>query len=172
MKNNKVINNLKIKKLINPKYIKPLSVSYEEDGVKKTWEVVKSHDSVAILLYHEEKNCFLFVKQFRPPVYLNNNNGITVELCAGLVDKSLDLIDIAREEIEEECGYKVENKNIERVTSFYTAVGFSGGCQTLFYSKINEKMKIHEGGGIDNEMIELFYLDISETKKFILDESI
>jgi 8-oxo-dGTP pyrophosphatase MutT (NUDIX family) len=32
---------------------------------------------------------------------------MTLELCAGIVDKSLSLVEIAQEEILEECGYKV-----------------------------------------------------------------
>lgn len=32
---------------------------------------------------------------------------ITMELCAGIVDKNISLADIAREELIEECGYNV-----------------------------------------------------------------
>lgn len=164
--------NIEIKELKDPSYIQPLRVSYEQNGIEKSWEMVKSHDSVAILLYHIEKKSFLLVKQFRPPVYFNNKeNGITFELCAGIIDKNLDEVNIIQEEIEEECGYHVPISKIERITSFYTAVGFSGSHQTFFYTEIDESMKIHEGGGIDNEMIELFFLDIKEAKKFTLDES-
>jgi UDP-sugar diphosphatase len=64
---------------------------------------------VAVLLYHEEKKAFLLVKQFRAPVYLNDNSKTyTYELCAGLVDKDKSLIEIAKEEIDEECGYNVK----------------------------------------------------------------
>lgn len=44
--------------------------------------------------------------------------GVTHELCAGIVDKSLPPVDIAREEILEECGYKVDTANITRITGF------------------------------------------------------
>lgn len=168
----KEIKNFQIKELKNPKFIFPMKLSYEEDGIYKEWESVKSHDSVAILLYHEEKNAFLLVKQFRPPVYNHNKiNGITYELCAGIIDKELNEFEIVKEEVDEECGYDIDVKKIQRITSYYTAVGFSGGKQTLFYAKINESMKIHEGGGIDNEMIELYFLKLSDAKKFIFDES-
>ncbi len=43
--------------------------------------------------------------------------GMTFELCAGIVDKDLPLVEIAKEEVEEECGYRVPIENFEKVTS-------------------------------------------------------
>lgn len=42
----------------------------------------------------------------------------TNELCAGIVDKSKPLIEIAREEILEECGYDVSTERIEHVMTY------------------------------------------------------
>ncbi len=150
-------------------FVKTKRVLYKQNGVAKVWDMVEVHDSVAILIYHKVKNAFVLVKQFRPPVYIHNKKGYTYELCAGIVDKKLSLEEIAIEEIDEECGYKVEK--LERITSFYTAVGFAGAKQTLFYAEVNNEMQIHEGGGIDVEEIEVIYLDINEAKEFILDET-
>ena len=158
--------------LKNPKFIHTALASYEQDGVAKTWEIVEAHDSVAILIYHTEKKAFILVKQFRPAVYLNDDKGITVELCAGIVDKALPLVQIAVEEIEEECGYQVPLEAIERVTSFHTSVGFAGSRQTLYYAEVDEKMHVSEGGGIDAEQIEVVELPVSEMEQFIFDESI
>jgi UDP-sugar diphosphatase len=167
-----VIENFKTSELKDTKFVHPVKVTFNQNGKDKTWEAVRSHDSVAILLYHEEKNAFLLVKQFRAPVYLNDNSKtFTYELCAGLVDKDKLLVEIAKEEIDEECGYNVDIKDIQKVTSFFTNVGISGGCQHLFFSKINESMKIHEGGGINDEQIDLFFLPIDECDELIFDES-
>ena len=167
-----VIKNFKTSELSNTKFIHPVKVTFNQNGKDKTWEAVRSHDSVAILLYHEEKNAFLLVKQFRAPVYLNDiNKTYTYELCAGLVDKDKSLIEIAKEEIDEECGYDVALSDIQKVTSFFTNVGISGGCQHLFFAKINESMKIHEGGGINDEQIELHFLPIEKSDELIFDES-
>ncbi|MEZ4694506.1 MAG: NUDIX hydrolase [Aliarcobacter sp.] len=166
------IENLEISELKDTKFIHPIRVTFEQNGKNKSWEVVRSHDSVAILLYHEEKDAFLLVKQFRMPVYLNDNSKtFTYELCAGLIDKDKSIEEIVIEEIDEECGYRVKVKDINRVTSFYTNVGISGGCQYLYYAKINESMKIHEGGGINDEQIELHFLPIDEVDDFIFDEN-
>ena len=114
-----IIKNFKTSELTNTRFIHPVKVSFNLNGKDKAWEAVSSHDSVAILLYHEERNAFLLVKQFRAPVYLNDNSKTyTYELCAGLVDKDKSLIEIAKEEIDEECGYKVSVESIQKVTSF------------------------------------------------------
>ncbi len=72
---------------------------------------------------------------------------------------------------QEECGYNVPLENIEKITSFYTNVGVSGGCQTLFYAQVDDSMKEHNGGGINDEQIELMYLPIDDYKEFMFDES-
>jgi len=164
-----MIENIEFSDCSDSNFVKTKRMHYQQNGVQKAWDMVNVHDSVAILIYHTTKNAFVLVKQFRPPVFLQNQDGFTYELCAGIVDKELSLEQIAIEEVDEECGYKLDK--LERVTSFYTAVGFAGAQQTLFYAEVDERMKIHEGGGIDVEEIEVVYLDVSEAKKFILDES-
>jgi UDP-sugar diphosphatase len=166
------IKHFKLQSLVNAKFISTSFATYEQDGIRKSWEIVEAHDSVAILIYHEEKKAFILVKQFRPAVYLNNDNGMTVELCAGIVDKKLSLEEIAKEEIEEECGYDVPLHNIERITAFHTSVGFAGSKQTLYFAQVDESMKVSEGGGVDHEQIEVVYLPVDKAKKLIYDESI
>ena len=169
---NNIIEDLKISPLKETNYIKPLKVNFTLNGIKKSWEAVRSHDSVAVLLYHQEKRAFLFVKQFRIPVYLNDNNiKYTYELCAGLVDKDKSIEEIAIEEIDEECGYKVELENLQKITSFFTNVGISGAKQYLFFATICENQKLHSGGGINDEQIELYFLNVDDIDNFIFDET-
>ena len=169
---NESIKNFKLHPLEDAHFISASLASYEQNEVQKTWEIVNAHDSVAILIYHEDKDAFVLVKQFRPAVYLNNKNGMTVELCAGIVDKELSLEEIAKEEIEEECGYDVSLEALERITAFHTSVGFAGSKQTLYYTRVNERMKVSEGGGVDHEDIEVVYLPVSEAKTVIYNEDI
>jgi len=166
----KMIENIKVESLENGRFIKPVSIKYCHDGKDLNWEAVVASDSAAVLLYHREYDSFLLVKQFRPPVYLNNRDGFTYELCAGIVDKPLSLKEIAKEEILEECGYDVPLESIERITSFYTSVGFAGSKQTLYFAEVDESMHIGEGGGIGVEKIEVVKLSLKEAKAFIFDE--
>ncbi len=166
------IENFKLNPLTNSKFISTALATYTQNGIKKNWEIVQAHDSVAILIYHKEHKCFMLVKQFRPAVYISNGNGMTIELCAGLVDKKLSLLQIAKEEIEEECGYSVSVENIEKITSFRTSVGFAGSMQTLYYTQVDESMKVSNGGGVDGELIEVVHLPIDKAKTLIYDENI
>lgn len=170
MKN--LITDLKVSELKESNYIKPLKVNFTLNGAKKSWEAVRSHDSVSVLLYHKEKESFLLVKQFRVPVYLNDKNiTYTYELCAGLVDKNMTLEEIVSEEIDEECGYKVDIKDIKKITSFFTNVGISGAKQHLYFANICEEQKIHNGGGINDEQIELYFLAKKDVDNFLFDEN-
>ncbi|BAF69459.1 NUDIX domain-containing protein [Nitratiruptor sp. SB155-2] len=157
----------RIEPLRDPKFIHPVRIFYERDGKELSWEAVKAHDSVAVLLYHPKKEAFVLVKQFRPALYMQHGYPYTFELCAGIVDKQKSLVEIAKEEIVEETGYQVQS--LEKITSFYTSVGFAGSKQTLFYAEVDQK--ISEGGGIEEEKIEVVHLPVDEAKDFMYDES-
>jgi len=162
----------KITALKEPQFIKPIAIEYQLNGIERRWEAVISHDSVAILLYHKERESFVIVKQLRIPV-LNANkvNGMMHELCAGIVDKDISLAQIAQEEVLEECGYDLPLASVQKISSFYTSVGISGAKQTFFYAEIDESMKVSEGGGLSDEDIEVIYIPLSKAKEFMFDES-
>ena len=161
----------KISELTNPKFIKPIKIEYTNNSKKRVWEAVISHDSVSILLYHTDKKAFVIVKQLRVPVLnANKTNGMTHELCAGIVDKDTTKIQIAKEELLEECGYDVPLEKIKKVTSYFTSVGISGAEQTLYYATCDDSMKLNNGGGLAEEDIEVLYIPISDAKKFMFDE--
>jgi UDP-sugar diphosphatase len=86
-----------------------------------------------------------------------------------LIDKDKSLKQIVKEEIYEECGYDVELENIEQITSFNTAVGFAGGRQTLFFATVDEENHKGDGGGIDDEQIEVVYLPLKDAREFMYD---
>lgn len=44
--------------------------------------------------------------------------GITLELCAGIIDKSKSFQEIAREEVLEECGYDVPLDRLEEIMTY------------------------------------------------------
>ncbi|WP_321366245.1 NUDIX domain-containing protein [uncultured Desulfuromusa sp.] len=154
-------------------FVKPVQLHYSQNGKDRSWEAVKSHDSVSVLLYHREKKAFLVVRQFRPPVYMNHKeHSCTYELCAGIVDKDVSLEQITREEIEEECGYDVPSTSIKKISSFFTNVGVTGSKQNIFFATISDAMKVHAGGGIDNEQIELEYIPLIAAKTFLFNEDL
>ncbi|VDP08113.1 unnamed protein product [Soboliphyme baturini] len=129
------IKNIRISPATHSDYIRPLRLYFDQAQRKRAWDVIKSHNSVSAVLYHEQKNALVFVKQFRPAVYVNSISippnftgpidsvanptslGVTYELCAGIVDKDLPLERIMQEEIMEECGYQVPVEKLEKITS-------------------------------------------------------
>jgi UDP-sugar diphosphatase len=167
-----IIENFTLEPLVEPNFVKAALVTYTQNGVQKSWEIIESHNSVAILIYHKERNTFVLVKQFRPPVYHRNGDGMTIELCAGLIDKEKPLAQIAKEEIEEECGFRISVEKIERITKILSAVGTSGSEQIIYYAEVDESMRVSQGGGIDDEQIEVIEIPIKEAKTFMYDESI
>lgn len=162
----------RVQPLENPKFIKPILINYSIKGVERAWEAVVAYDSVAALLWHREKDAFIIVKQLRATVLnKNRDDGMMYELCAGIIDKNLNHTQIAKEEILEECGYDIPVENIQKISSFYTNVGISGTHQTLYYAACDDSMKVNDGGGLDDEDIEVVYIPVSEAKKFMFDES-
>lgn len=158
--------NIKISECNDSKYIQIKRMSYIENGIQKTWDIVSSHDSVSILIYNKDNNSIVLVKQFRPAVFLRNNDGYMYELCAGLVDKENKTIEqIAIEEIYEECGYKVSE--LSKIAEFYSSVGTSGSKQSVFYVEVTNNDKVSIGGGIDNEYIEIVEIPIKNMRDIL-----
>lgn len=158
--------NIKISECSDSKYIQIKQMSYIENGIQKTWDIVSSHDSVSILIYNKDNNSIVLVKQFRPAVFLRNNDGYMYELCAGLVDKENKTIEqIAIEEIYEECGYKVSE--LSKIAEFYSSVGTSGSKQSVFYVEVSNNDKVSIGGGIDNEYIEIVEIPIKNMRDIL-----
>ncbi|KAL5240257.1 hypothetical protein ACI65C_007667 [Semiaphis heraclei] len=77
--------------------------------------------------------------------------GLTVEFCAGIVDKNKALEEIAVDEVREECGYEVKVSDMEKIISCRAALSTAGSIMTFFYTEVTDQMKVSEGGGLANE---------------------
>ncbi len=161
------IKNITITKLEKPKNIETYEVSYTQGAQRYHREVTKALNVVKVLIYHKSKDAFILVKQFRPLVYINlPEMAIRYELCGGREDKKgLSSEEIAKEEVLEETGYKVDR--LEKITQFVTTAKM-----TLYYAEVDESNRVNSGGGVENEHIELVYLPIKEAKAFMFNETI
>ncbi|KAJ6638900.1 Uridine diphosphate glucose pyrophosphatase NUDT14 [Pseudolycoriella hygida] len=170
----------------NSPYIKPFRMRYVQDGITKDADLLKVHDSVCIIIYNRTTKKLIFVRQFRPAVYYAavSENGsetddnvnstkyppklaITLELCAGIVDKDLPLKEIAREEILEECGFNISSDRIEEVMTYRSGVDTTGATQTMFYCEVTDDDRVTAGGGIDDEIIEVIELPMDEVEHMV-----
>lgn len=176
------LSNVIVKPLQNFKYVKPVIMEYVLNGKRKTWNMLAVHKAVCILLYNSTREVMIFVKQFRPAVYINKipegdrvgvidtqkypiNLGITIELCAGIADKNVSLQQLAVEEIEEECNYKVSPNKLEKIITYRSEVTKLGSMQHLFYCEITDEMKLNSAP--QEEDLEVVEMSLSEVKEFI-----
>lgn len=144
-----------------------------------------------MITFNKTRNTLVVVKQFRPAVYYGQiceyletvgpeidsaelvakfppKNAITMELCAGIVDKDLPLVEIAREELIEECGYNVPASSIEEVIRFRSGVGTTGSLQVMYYCEVTDADKVKgAGGGVGDELIDVQELTLDEARDLL-----
>lgn len=179
-----------IKPLQESIYMKPLTMCFKQNGRERTWDMLQVHDSVAIIIYNITRKVLVLVKQFRPAVYYGSipqeakhggvidvskypaSLGITIEVCAGIVDKDLPIEEIAREEVLEECGYNVPVSNLKKIACYRSSVGTSGSIQTAFYCEVTDEMKVNAGGGVDDEIIDIVEMTVPEIKEYVQQDHI
>lgn len=164
------ISDFKIVDFKESNFIKPLRASYVINTHKVDWDFIKSFNSVSIMLYHKAKDSFIFVKQFRAPLYYHENcanleNGFSIELCSGIIDKDKSLEEIAIDECIEELGFKP--KKLIYIDKFYTGFGSGVSAQHLFFAEVSDDDIVGVGGGVDNgEFIESVWVRLSEYDSF------
>lgn len=93
--------------------------------------------------------------------------GVTLELCAGIIDKEKSIHEIAREEVLEECGYNVTTERLEEVMTYRAGVGTNGSFQTLYYCEVTDDDKANSGGGIEDEIIDVVEYTIDEARELV-----
>ena len=152
MKNGK-IKNIKKEVLSDNWYtLNKFTYDYQkEDGSWQTQhrEAYDRGNGAAILLYNKKKGTVVLTRQFRMPTYVNGNkNGMMIEACAGLLDGDHPE-DCIKKEVEEETGYHIEN--VQKVFETYMSPGSVTEILYLFIGAYEDKMKIGEGGGADDE---------------------
>lgn len=156
--------------LTKAQYIKTAMVEAKrEDGRKIFWEMEQGHSSVHVLVDNVEEERLEIVAQVRVPVKVTNpdSDGITLEACAGLVDKDTSIIQIAKEELQEEMGYDVDIENITLVREYCSNVGKSGQTVYTFKCEVTNDMKTSEGGGLESEDIAIITIPYEEVVDFI-----
>ncbi|CAH2094261.1 unnamed protein product [Euphydryas editha] len=179
------LKNVYISPLPDSPYVKPFRFNYTQNGKEKTWDLLEVHDSVAIVVFNVSRKVMIFVKQFRPAIYYNcihpddreskvidtekypASLGIALEMCAGIIDKNKPVIQIAQEEVLEECGYNVPLDQLHKITSYRSGVGVQGSLQTFYYCEVTDDMKTEQGGGVDDEIIDVVEKTIPEIEEMV-----
>jgi UDP-sugar diphosphatase len=160
-------------------YVQPRRLAFEYKGKARVWDVCLCHDAVCVLVLHRDRKALLLVQQLRPPVLYRlmqqgalNPTGETHELCAGILDKGKSLVQTAKEEVLEELGFDAPLEGFERVCAYRSAVGVLGYETTMFYTEVDNTMKVSEGGGVDSEDIQIVCIPIQQVEQYAWDEAV
>ena len=141
--------------------------TFEYQKPDGTWETQQREaydrgNGAAILLYNANKGTVVLTKQFRMPTYVNgNDDGMMIEVCAGLLDGD-NPADCVRKETEEETGYKISN--VKKVMQTYMSPGSVTEILYLFVGEYDESMKVSEGGGAEDETENIEVLELNFEK--------
>ncbi|WP_036155308.1 MULTISPECIES: GDP-mannose pyrophosphatase NudK [Maribacter] len=160
------------KKLLSDNWYTLHKYTFKYQRPDGTWETQEREaydrgNGAAILLYNSKKKTVVLTRQFRMPTYVNGNeDGMMIEVCAGLLDGD-NPADCVRKETEEETGYKISN--VQKVFQTYMSPGSVTEIVYLFVGEYDESMKVSDGGGADDETenIEVLELDFNDAMKMV-----
>ena len=152
-------------------------ITFEYLNDRGVWETQmrESYDrgnGAAILLYNPTKKTVILTKQFRMPTYLNgNDDGMSIEVCAGLLDGDEPEKCVIKE-AEEESGYRVTN--VKKVLQSYMSPGAVTEIVHMFVAEYTDEMKVGDGGGLadEHENIEVLEVPFIKALKMVDDNEI
>lgn len=141
----------------------------DESWVKQIRESYDRGNGAAILLYNQEKDSVVLIRQFRMPTYLNGNEtGMLIETCAGLLEGD-DPDTCILKEVYEETGYQISK--IEKVAQCYMSPGAVTEMVHLYLGEYTEEMRIGSGGGLANEQEEIEVIELPFNQAFQMIQS-
>jgi GDP-mannose pyrophosphatase NudK len=130
-----------------------------------SWEVQSREaydrgNGATILLYDSGRRTVVLTRQFRLPTYVNGNaSGMLIEACAGLLDQDDPETCIAREAFEE-TGYEI--RNARQVMQAYMSPGSVTEILHFFVAEYSRTHRVSEGGGVEEEDIEVMELPFDD----------
>lgn len=129
------------------------------NGKTATREIVKHRPAAAAMAINSE-NKMLLVEQWREPI-----KDLTLEIPAGLIDETdASPLDAMKRELNEEGGLKAEYW--EKVSEFYSSVGFCDEKMYLFYcdtlTRLEDKRNLDE-----DEFLTTHWYSLSELKQLL-----
>ena len=145
-----------------------LEINYEYKFKDGNWKRISRESynrghGTAVLLYNVEKGTVILTKQFRMPIYNTHpTEAMSIEVCAGAIDKNESPESTIIRETEEEVGYKI--KDIKKVMETYMSPGALTEKMYLYIAQYSENMKINDGGGLESENEEIEVMEISFSK--------
>lgn len=109
--------------------------------------------AVAALLRHRSRDSFIFIRQFRFPVWDETHDWL-LEIPAGMVEEGESPLETARREIVEETGY--EALSLTEIADCFPAPGFTDERIVIFSGEVDGEPGHAPGDGDEDiEVVEL-----------------
>jgi ADP-ribose pyrophosphatase len=115
-------------------------------------------EAVAVLIYVQDIQRFVLVRQFRYAVYLADEGGWIDEIVAGVLDGDTPL-QCARRECIEEAGYEIDR--FEPIATVYSSPGITTERVYVYIGFCNQADKKYSGGGVDHEHEDIQIVELS-----------
>jgi nudix-type nucleoside diphosphatase (YffH/AdpP family) len=143
-----------------------VTLDYEFQRMSGEWqeqvrEIYDRGHGAAILLYNVERRTVILVRQFRAPCYRAGDDGMLLEVPAGMLDTD-DPENCIRREVAEETGYHVEA--VQKVCEAYSSPGSITEKIHCFMASYDHRKRAGMGGGhfAEGEDIEVLEYPFAE----------
>lgn len=119
--------------------------------------------AVAILIYLEDRESFILVRQFRFATYISSDNGWIDEIVAGVLEHD-DPVACAKRECIEETGYEI-NK-FDKIGFVYSTPGITSERVHLYIGYCSSNDKKFNGGGLDTEHEDIQIIEMPKDEAY------
>ena len=125
----------------------------------------------AVLPYDPEKKKIILINQFRSGLFQREENPVTIEISAGIIEEGENPEEASKRECYEETGCKV--KKTSKICSFYPAPGSSESYYHVYLGEI-DAFKGDRITGQENENEDIFVksYDVSEVRELLKQKKI
>ncbi|MBC7813812.1 MAG: NUDIX domain-containing protein [Burkholderiales bacterium] len=141
--------------------LKKTTFDYQrKDGTWQTQsrETYDRGNGAAILLYNRARQSILLTRQFRFPAFVNEHDGMLIEVPAGLLEEG-DPAEGIRREAEEEAGVRV--RDARKVFEAFMSPGSVTERLYFFVAEYVDEDKIGMGGGLEADGEDIETLELS-----------
>lgn len=158
---------IKSQKVVLDKFLKVFEAEVEHDSYGNDSKIEAKRlaldrgDSVAILIYEEDTDQFLFTEQFRYPSSRREVPFI-LELPAGAIDEGETSKEAAKREVLEEIGYQIKELNL--IHKYFPSPGMSSEVIHLFFAQVQSSDKTSAGGGNASEKEDIKLVPLSRKR--------
>lgn len=129
---------------------------------------LKRSEAVAALIYVQDIQRLLLIRQFRYADYVHRGKGWITEIVAGVIDPGETPLECVRRETLEEIGYEVNA--FQPIASVYSTPGITTERIHIFLGLANSNDRKNDGGGlnVEHEDIQLIEWTIEEAREHLL----